>query len=112
MENTALSAALFIATFKVLRFIHLNPQVQISAWTIVTAKRDLFSFCAVFGIIFTAHAHFAYVAFGSAVYSFSSLLRSIVSAFELAVGNTDQVEEVKNVGQILGPLFTTSLMFS
>ncbi|XP_068680257.1 LOW QUALITY PROTEIN: polycystin-1-like protein 2 [Montipora foliosa] len=112
MENFALSAALFIATFKLLRFIHLNPQVQILVWTMVSAKSDIFSFCAILGIIFAAHAHFAYMAFGSSVYSFSSVLRSFASEFELTLGNTDHVGGVNGVDQILGPLFTTSFMVS
>lgn len=112
MENLALSAALFIATFKILRFIRLNPHVQLLAWTIASAKNDIFSFVTLFSIIFIAHAHFAYLAFGSSVYSFSSFLRSVASEFELSLGNTNHVAEVDNVNQILGPLFTASFMLS
>ena len=112
MENVALSAALFIATLKILHFIRLNPHVQMLAWTIASAKNDIFSFCTLFGIIFIAHAHFAYLAFGSSVYSFSSVLRSFASEFELSLGNTDHVTGIHDVNQILGPIFTASFMLS
>ena len=95
MKNFALSVALFIAAFKILRYIHLNPHVQILDWTITSAKRDLVSFFVIVAIIFFAHAHFGYIAFGNSVYSFSSLFRSIASEFELALGNTNHVKEKK-----------------
>ena len=112
VENAALSLALFIATFKILHFIRLNPHVQILAWTIVTARHDIFSFCALFGILFLAHAHFALVAFGSHVFSFSSFPRSFASEFELSLGNTIHVVEINDVNRALGSLFTASFMLT
>lgn len=112
MENVALSAALFIATFKILRFIRLNPHVQMLVWTILSAKSDIFSFCVIFGIVFVAHAHLAYLAFGGYVYSFSSFLRSFASEFELSLGNTNHIKGLNNVNGVLGPMFATSFMVS
>ena len=112
MENAALSFALFIATFKILRFIRLNPHVQILTWTIITAKNDIFLFSILFGILFIAHAHFAFLAFGSAVHSFSSFFRSFASEFELALGNTVHVVELDDVNRVLGNLFTASFMLA
>ena len=42
MEHAALSFALFFATFKILYFIRLNPQVKILAWFLAIAKKDIF----------------------------------------------------------------------
>lgn len=112
MENVALSAALFIATFKILRFIRLNPHVQILAWTIASAKSGIFSFSVMFGIIFVAHAHFAHIAFGSSVFSFSSVIRSFVSEFELSLGKTNHVAGMTDVNKLLGPIFMASFMVS
>ncbi|XP_078351498.1 polycystin family receptor for egg jelly-like isoform X1 [Oculina patagonica] len=112
VENAALSLALFIATFKILHFIRLNPHVQILAWTIITARHDIFSFCALFSILFVAHAHFAFLAFGSSVFSFSSFFRSFASEFELSLGNTIHVVEINDVNRLLGSLFTASFMLT
>ena len=112
VENAALSLALFIATFKILHFIRLNPHVQILAWTIVTARNDIFSFCALFGILFVAHAHFAFLAFGSHVFPFSSFPRSFASEFELSLGNTIHVVEINDVNRVLGSIFTASFMLT
>ena len=112
VENAALSLALFIATFKILHFIRLNPHVQILAWTIVTARHDIFSFCALFGILFVAHAHFAYLAFGKSVFSFSSIPRSLASEFELSLGKTVHFVETNDVNRVLSSLFTASFMLT
>ena len=112
MENVALSFALFIATFKILHFIRLNPHVQILAWSIISAKNDIFSFSILFGILFIAHAHFAFLVFGSSVFSFSSVFRSFASEFELALGNTVHVVELDDVNRALGNLFTASFMLA
>ena len=110
IENAALSFALFIATFKILHFIRLNPHVQILTWTIITAKYDILSFSILFGILFIAHGHFAFLVFGNSVFSFSSLIRSFASEFELALGNTYHVVELDDVNRALGNLFTASFM--
>ena len=112
IENAALSLALFIATCKVLHFIRLNPHVQILVWTIVTARHDIFSFCALFGILFAAHAHFAYLAFGSSVFSFSSFPRSFASEFELTLGKTVHFVETNDVNRGLSSLFAASFMLT
>ncbi|PFX12506.1 location of vulva defective 1-like [Stylophora pistillata] len=112
MENTALAFALFIATFKILHFIRLSPHVQILAWTMMTAKNDILSFSVLFGILFIAHGHFAFLVFGKSVYSFSSFFRSFASEFELALGNTIHVSELDDVNRVLGNLFTASFMLA
>ena len=112
VENAALSLALFIATCKILHFIRLNPHVQILAWTILTARHDIFSFCALFGILFVAHAHFAYLAFGKSVFLFSSFPRSLASEFELSLGKTVHFVETNDVNRVLSSLFTASFMLT
>ncbi|XP_022808988.1 polycystic kidney disease protein 1-like 2 [Stylophora pistillata] len=112
MENTALAFALFIATFKILHFIRLSPHVQILAWTMISAKNDILSFSFLFGILFIAHGHFAFLVFGKSVYSFSSFFRSFASEFELALGNTIHVSELDDLNRVLGNLFTASFMLA
>ena len=112
VENAAVSFALFIATCKTLHFIRLNPHVQILAWTIVTARHDIFSFCALFSILFVAHAHFAHLAFGSSVFSFSSFPRSLASEFEMSLGKTVHFVETNDVNRVLSSLFAASFMLT
>ena len=110
MENAALSFALFFATFKNLHSIRLNPQLQILAWSLAIAKNDIFSISVLFGLLFIAHGHFAYMVFGGSVFSFSSFIRSFASEFELALGNTFHVVQLDDVNRIFGNLFTASFM--
>ena len=75
-ENGVLGAVAFLVTLKLLRLIRFNEHVAVLSRTLKVSTKLLWSFMAVFLVIFMAFMHFGILIFGTGSEKYSSSVES------------------------------------
>ena len=106
IEDYLLACAMFIITLKTLRLIRFNRHIYQMRMTLKDSFTQLYSFSVVFLVIVFAFASFGYLAFGSSVIEYSSLIRAVSSLLQMLIGGKSSYYQLKVASEsFLGPLF-------
>lgn len=109
-ENISLSFAIFLATFKLLHLIRINPHVLILSCSLRKSFSHLLSFFLVFFLIFFSYAQAGLLIFGGGVEMYSTFIYAVVSQFEFLLGKAVPLEGLRRENRILGPVFSFAYM--
>jgi len=106
IEDYLLACVVFIITIKFLRLIRFNRHIFHMRMTLRDSVTPLCSFSAVFVVILLAFASFGYMAFGSSIIEYSSLIQTIISLLQMLIGGKSSYYQLKVASESsLGPLF-------
>ncbi|XP_077863102.1 polycystin-1-like [Saccoglossus kowalevskii] len=99
-----MSLVLFISTLKFLKLLRFNRRMLLLNQTIKAFWYDVLMFLVIFGIIFFAFAHFAFLIFGITLRDFSTVVLTIESLFSTLLGKFE-FEDMVMASRYLGPIF-------
>ena len=113
-ENGVLGAVAFLVTLKLLRLIRFNEHVAVLSRTLKVSTKLLWSFMAVFLVIFMAFMHFGILIFGTGSEKYSSLLKAIYFQLELCLGRVKArpIKELSDANATFGRIFASTLLLS
>ena len=106
IEDYLLSCVMFLITIKSLRLIRFSSHIYQMRMTLRDSFTPLYSFAAVFVVMMLAFASFGYMAFGSTLIEYSSLLQSVSSLLQMLIGGKSSYYQLKvTTESSLGPVF-------
>lgn len=106
IEDFLLACVMFIITVKFLRLIRFNHHIYEMRRTLKDSFAPLCSFSAVFCVIMLAFSSFGYMAFGTSVIEYSSLLNAVRSLLKMLIGGKSSYYQLKVASESsLGPIF-------
>ena len=110
-ESAILSITVFITTVKLLRMFRFNVHISILSSSISISKATLMSYSVLLFIIFLAFAQLGNLTFGANLYGYSNIQRTLYSGLLMSIGGNMELDELRRVNRILGPLFGFSFMY-
>ena len=109
-EDTVLSLAIFLATFKLLHIIRINPHVLIMSFSLKKCFMQLYSYMVIFFLVFFSFAQSGMLIFGHSVQMYSTFPRAVVNQFEFLLGKAVPLESLERENRVLGPFFSFTYM--
>jgi hypothetical protein len=102
---TAIFATIvFCASLKFIKLLRFNKRIGLLSLTLKHATRDLFSFGAIFMIVFLTFSLFGTAAFGSKARSYRDVYHSFVALFKFSLGVFD-LDELQQADYFMGSTF-------
>ncbi|XP_077991802.1 polycystin-1-like protein 2 [Glandiceps talaboti] len=98
-----LAVVIFISFFEFIDMLRFSRTISLLAKTFRHASKDYICFAIIFFIILMAYSQLAYVALGSNLEAFKSMLATFETLISLRLGMFDY-DGLENANRILGPL--------
>lgn len=103
--NSVAAIVIFLATLKLLQLFNFNMKIQTFIHVINLSKSSLASYGLFFIIIFLAFAQAGNFIFGDTLIMYSTILRSFVNVFQMALGKGLFFHDLKDISGTMGPIF-------
>ena len=103
------SLCCLLLSLQLLDYFRLNSSLSVLQRTLSRASRDIFYYLIMFLTFWTAFAFMAYLAFGSRLLHYSTLVNSYKYCFQMMTRNYDY-EELKRTDEVMAPLFFVVFM--
>lgn len=103
--NSIAAVVIFLATIKLLQLFNFNLKIQTFVHVINLSKSSLVSYGLFFLIVFLAFAQAGNFIFGDTLIMYSTIVRSFVNVFQMALGKGLFFHDLKSISGTMGPLF-------
>ena len=103
-ENIVLSITVFVITIKLLNMFRFNPHISIFSSSMRVARKFLVSYSVLLFIIYSSYGMLAYLVLGGNIFQYSTFTRTLEQEFIMTLGGKMQLESLRRVNRILGPL--------
>ncbi|CAF0734200.1 unnamed protein product [Rotaria sordida] len=105
-----LGLTLAITWVKIFKYLNINKTMLLLNKTISSCLNEIFAFTSIFLIIFLAYTQLGWILFGRYLTEWRSFRTSIFALFRMILGDFN-LYAMRNVGQIIGPLFLFSYIY-
>ncbi|CAF3593691.1 unnamed protein product [Rotaria sp. Silwood1] len=105
-----LGVTLAITWLKIFKYLNINKTMLLLNKTISSCLNEIFAFTSIFLIIFLAYTQLGWILFGRYLTEWRSFRTSIFALFRMILGDFD-LYAMRNIGQIIGPLFLFSYIY-
>uniref|UniRef100_A0A8W8HNY2 Polycystic kidney disease protein 1-like 2 n=1 Tax=Magallana gigas TaxID=29159 RepID=A0A8W8HNY2_MAGGI len=102
--NYILAFFVALVILKFFKYLKFNVRMYFMSQTLSIAKKNLLGFSLMVVIIVVAFAHFAVFTFGPIVKGFSNMGQSLITLFQLALGESD-FYPIQQANRYMGPAF-------
>lgn len=102
--NYILAFFVALVILKFFKYLKFNIRMYFMSQTLSIAKKNLLGFSLMVVIIVVAFAHFAVFTFGPIVKGFSNMGQSLITLFQLALGESD-FYPIQQANRYMGPAF-------
>jgi len=108
--NDMAAIVVFVAWFKVFKYISFNKTMTQLNETLAKCAKDIMGFLVMFLIVFVAFMQWGFLLFGTQVKDFSTVGDSFFTLFRIILGDFD-FEAIENANRILGPFYFLVFVF-
>ena len=102
--NYSFAFCIAFGTIKFLKIFRFSVKISYLGLTLSNCAKELFGFCLMFIVVWIAFVELFHLFYQRKIYEFSTVLRSMVTAFEIMLGKF-KLDSLLTADSLFGPIF-------